>query len=920
MNRARFAVQDCEFHHLYIVRYALTHEKNKTFESYPLLRKRGGIIKGTVSNCPWDFQYTLRALRKGFIYVYNDGVWGEFTVAEKETVCQTPFRIKVNPDWRQLYIAYSELGWSEDYRAYLLSHPEIMAQRMQLVKLQGDPKGNEHSANVDDYSALVEEYRENPGCLKSLSGFLPKLFQPLDLSYSGDWSRYLDEVGWRWRCSAIPFGRFDKRHPLEVLPQQMRYDKALPKVNAKPYQQDSLLKPAPWTLPPAQKKSPPIHPFIIAVEDPLGEARDLNMVYQYSLEDIETYMDYYYYTLLLANFFEETHISEHKNVVNVMYDSGGTSTMYIKSPREKSTSDSPHTLGHVQTKNKLDEYVPGHPWFAFLKKYEKETREMYAAMAAYIKPWTTWLLEKGIATVMALRTDFSLDPPHEDADFSGPCEEIMAAMLNGMGDIPEAASSLEDLFNNSFWSSFFQSCLLTTHRATQATEVLVEVLGKAATVLIAQGKGNDIIKYKTQIHNRIAEKLPRLSPIRKVDNLEDAPISSMTAAELISYVSEHSLRTDRQAPSGRQKDPVYELDSCETRLSLDKYMEYFSGSIDVAKEIFVPDREGMSTNERHIRIIMNSVVVLFFACKSYKTGCELAKTKQEDHQKKVKKIVETSNAVAGFCVATVSFGNFPKLVLCFTWAVRVLSLIESAMNIAESLQKKRFLLAGINATIVYISLFAILPGAIFSFPVSITLWIALIIFSVIRDILESKYDIDEYFSNCFWKKNVPTPFSYDKLFKKRDDKSINITLPTDEDLKFFVDKLNTQVNIKAAPYPMNGPLEKPQTIFCIDCHPALINGDSIKIKIEEKLADETEYCPLSTLTTRSKKYKKKKNDDGTMRFIIYIESNKIPEEIGERYRSNKLHRLYTRLSVEYQGILDSSIKTVKEETFHHVFW
>ena len=89
--------------------------------------------------------------------------------------------------------------------------------------------------------------------------------------------------------------------------------------------------------------------------------------------------------------------------------------------------------------------------------------------------------------------------------------------------------------------------------------------------------------------------------------------------------------------------------------------------------------------------------------------------------------------------------------------------------------------------------------------------------------------------------------------------------------------------------------------------------------MEEKLGDETKYSPLSTLTTRSKKYKKIKNDDGTMQFIIRIESDNLPKEIAERYGTNKLHRLYTRLSVEYQGIFDSSVKTVDAEEFYE-FW
>ncbi|WP_296304294.1 toxin VasX [uncultured Desulfovibrio sp.] len=910
MSRARFAVQDCEYHHLYIVRYALTHEKNKTFASYPLLGKRGGIIKDTVPNCPWDFHYTLRALRKGFIYVYNDGVWGEFTVAEMEAVRQTPFRIKVNPDWRQLHIAYSELSWSEDYRAYLLSHPEIMAQRMQLVKLQGDPKGNEHSANVDDYSALVEEYRERPGCLKSLSAFLPRLFQPLDLSYSGDKSRYPDEVGRRWRCSAIPFGTFDKRHPLEVIPQEMRYDRTLPEVGKKPYQQDSLLKPAAWTLPPAQKKSPPIHPFIIAVEDPLGEARDLNMVYQYSLEDIETYMDYYYYALLLANFFEELHISEEKNKFSSdFYNNRGMDERTRRPPREMLRSGTPHQRIHFLPENRLDKYVPGHPWFAFLKKYERETREMYAAMAAYVKPWTKWLTEEGAATVRALRPDFSLDPPREDADFKEPCEGIMAAMLHGMGDIPESASDLEKLFTNFGWNKFFQPCLLTTHGATQDTAVLLEVLAKAAAALIAQDKGNDIADYKTKIHNRIAEKLPRLSPIRKVDQLEDAPLSSMKAEEIIPYISEYTVP--------QQPWQTYKLDDFEVYLSLDKYAEYFSGACDVSKDILVPVREGMTITERRIRIIMNSVVVLFFVCKSTKLSIELAEKEEKNPLKKVKKIAETSNAIAGLCVAAVAYGNLPRLTIATKCFAFVCTVLEGVLNITDSLWEKKYALAPIDAASLAISAVATMPKLPLPPHVALILYMISTFLSIVKEIYGQEEALRKYLCESFWKKGMPTPFSYDRLFRMRNDNSMSIALPTDKDIQFFIEKMNKPVAVRGKSIVMYGYTKPVKIVFTIDCFPLLIKSDSIKIKIEESLGDPKNYCQFSALTSRSATCTTNK-EEGTIQFTIYIQADNLSRELKEKYGSDKAHALYTRLSVEYQDIVDSSVKTIRAEMLNNV--
>lgn len=910
MSRAHFAIQDCEYHHLYIVRYALTHEKNTTFASYPLLGKRGGIIKDTVPNCPWDFHYTLRALRKGFIYVYNDGVWGEFTVAEKEAVCQTPFRIKVNPDWQQLYIAYSELSWSEDYRAYLLSQPEIMAQRMQLVKLQGDPKGNEHSANVDDYSALVEEYRERPGCLKSLSAFLPRLFQPLDLSYSGDKSRYPDEVGRRWRCSAIPFGTFDKRHPLEVIPQEMRYDRTLPEVGKKPYQQDSLLKPAAWTLPPAQKKSPPIHPFIIAVEDPLGEARDLNMVYQYSLEDIETYMDYYYYALLLANFFEELHISEEKNKFSSdFYNNRGMDERTRRPPREMLRSGTPHQRIHFLPENRLDKYVPGHPWFAFLKKYERETREMYAAMAAYVKPWTKWLTEEGAATVRALRPDFSLDPPREDADFKEPCEGIMAAMLHGMGDIPESASDLEKLFTNFGWNKFFQPCLLTTHGATQDTAVLLEVLAKAAAALIAQDKGNDIADYKTKIHNRIAEKLPRLSPIRKVDQLEDAPLSSMKAEEIIPYISEYTVP--------QQPWQTYKLDDFEVYLSLDKYAEYFSGACDVSKDILVPVREGMTITERRIRIIMNSVVVLFFVCKSTKLSIELAEKEEKNPLKKVKKIAETSNAIAGLCVAAVAYGNLPRLTIATKCFAFVCTVLEGVLNITDSLWEKKYALAPIDAASLAISAVATMPKLPLPPHVALILYMISTFLSIVKEIYGQEEALRKYLCESFWKKGMPTPFSYDRLFRMRNDNSMSIALPTDKDIQFFIEKMNKPVAVRGKSIVMYGYTKPVKIVFTIDCFPLLIKSDSIKIKIEESLGDPKNYCQFSALTSRSATCTTNK-EEGTIQFTIYIQADNLSRELKEKYGSDKAHALYTRLSVEYQDIVDSSVKTIRAEMLNNV--
>lgn len=935
MSHTHFAVQSCDFRLLYPVRYALTHEKNNALDRYPLLKKRGGLTRGSAPNCPWDFQYSLRAIRNGYLYMHHEGTWMHFTVSGGEAVQNPPFHIKVSAQWTQVHLAYSELPWDTEYQEFLTAHPDVMARRMQLVKLQGAPDANEHTADIADYSMLVEEYREKPGCLKSLRDFLPNVFNPLDLAYSGDAKKFSKEVGRRWRCSASPFGTWDAASPLDAVPEEMRCGKQAASQQPKQYQDKPFAKPDVWMPEPGQKKEPPRHPLIVALEDPLGEARDLAMVHQCNLEDYETYVGYYHYTIVLANLFEGLHVSNQKIVHTCDYGIGESPVdIEMPAPAGERGSRSSHSSDYGDVVNMLDDHVPGHPWARFMEEYNREVDEIKSAVAAYVEKWCEWLRGEGPGSLLNMREEFSTDPSQEDAPFRPPCEAITAATIVRMGYAEKGFEYIKNLFKTHNWYSFYKSSLLTTHVITKHTETLADVLCKTATFFIIKGKKDELKPQVNEVKKLIIQKTGQpLAPEEATESRLQRPPNAdkMRLQEIVPYLTELNIRFDASDTDMAQ---VFLPESpFEARLDTSKIVDYTTKYLNIKREDLLAVAPRMHLPEKNVRFLLNGVQVVYNLYKSEKSLSAVLANNQPDPLKKIQGLGQATASLLGLSITVVSIrdirmqntsGKLLPLLKVFSYSTL---LFNSLLNIVEDLRDKNFQAAALSVSLALCCLISI-PSA--TFPPAFIVFVISSLIAYWREQVVKQKKLTSYLESCFWKKRKLSVFSYDMLLTENLNNK-HIFLVTEKEVVFFEQMLMHPLELSVKTWPVSGNTVDTHLIFIIKYFSKLIASNSIKIKIEERWSCEEEFFPPVA------------NPEHCIRYVIGKEQT--PSKIGvflhvpalmaaheARYHSRKNYEdklrkdnvlgrpqametlmFQIRMTVEYQTVTSSAVRTVSRE-------
>lgn len=465
-SHQHFCVEECVFRRVYVTRYALTHEKNPAFEALPGLGKEGGLVTDFAASGPmWQFAYTLRALRPaGWVHVYEEelDLWQPYRTPKDYAAGPEPFFVPVHKDATHVYMAYSETKWPQAYWDQLKADGSYKT-RMQRIELT--TPGTRHTAPMEQYTQLVEEFREKPGKLLSLRHLMAdKVFQPVSLDYqegeAGQESEAGQEgeadqeakakeakarlVGERWQNSANPFGITDEN--LYAPKSEQKEFFPLPR----PFTPDAAADPA---------------PVLAALADPLGEGRDLAVIHCNNMEDVQLYTGYYGYTYLLGKMFVSLEKQTEQKFTLVDPDSYDES-----SPEDFSTI--------TVTTSLVEQAIPGRPWIAFLHAQEAMRGEFKKLLQEYIGCWRRWLLapEAPHTFFWALR-DYTFAGAGPDVLTGG--RKAFACCHAWMDSSLPDAESIQGLFADETWKTYFKRFLALGTACDEYANMLVSLLAKA---------------------------------------------------------------------------------------------------------------------------------------------------------------------------------------------------------------------------------------------------------------------------------------------------------------------------------------------------------------------------------------------------------------------------------------------------------